>query len=164
MRRTKEKGKVCYLKIDLLFFYSLFQRCQTKKTQKGNMGNEHNQKIITLQGSIVPSMPCGHYPNGSISLLQLLSHLNSACKPFGNFTYHLQHPKTPPQCCLPFCIKLHPLSTIAYHLMQSFLVYKLLLSSVSLLLLSYIICYLFVVANSLLFQRLPLGMPPYFLL
>jgi hypothetical protein len=55
------------------------------------MENYHSLRIITLQGSTIPSTPLDVVVMGSADLLLLLSHLNHACRYFNDFICHLQH-------------------------------------------------------------------------
>jgi hypothetical protein len=66
------------------------------------MGNDHNPRILTLQGSTVPSMPLGVALVGYVELLQLLSHLIHVYKLFNDYAYFLHHFKMSPHYSLLF--------------------------------------------------------------
>jgi hypothetical protein len=77
--------------------YRIIQGGQGKKFEKGNMGNDHNSKVTTFQGFVIPSMPLIVALMGFVNLLQLLSHLNHINNLFRDFACYTSK-------CLPTTI------------------------------------------------------------
>lgn len=133
-----------------------------EKIQKGNMGNDHNQRVATLQGSATPSMPkdvalmglqtfYNYCPTSTMHVIPLviIHVVYITLKCFPTVTCLLQHITSTNN---HFFITCHIFFIVCRF--DKLLVFPLFTIT------KY--CYYFPMgANNLLHQRLPFGMPPY---